>query len=84
MEKFTIPCRNNGVVSTVDVYLGNSADDNNPVQHQAHFLSEQRGIVIPEETMETLQKLKDIAAKNGASFIELVRYAIAESNKNNK
>lgn len=76
MKKFTIPCDFNGVKAPFTVYIGNPDQSHHPLYFQAEWLMKQRGGVIPQEVMESLEKLKAIADKNGVSFEELCEYAL--------
>lgn len=75
IKKFNIPCFVNGQSSVVGVYLGQPKEGNNPVHHQSVFLAQERGIIIPDDVLETLEKIRKIAERNGVSFIELCDYA---------
>lgn len=76
MKKFTIPCDFNGVKAPFTVYIGNPEKGHHPLHFQAEWLVKQRGGVIPQEVMQSLEKLKAIADKNGVSFEELCEYAL--------
>jgi hypothetical protein len=77
MKKFDIPCDFNGVRSPVAIYVGLPKDDHHPIQFQADWLSKVRSGTVPQEVMESLTKLRDIANKNGVSFEELCVYALS-------
>ncbi len=77
MKKFTIPCNFNGVKAPFTVYIGNPEKSHHPLQFQAEWLIKQRGGSIPQEVMESLEKLKMIADKNGVPFEELCEYALS-------
>lgn len=51
------------------------------MQHQASWLSKERGGSIPPEVMESFGKLLDLADKHQVSFEELCVYALNEANK---
>jgi hypothetical protein len=76
MKKFTIPCDFRGTQAPFTVYIGNPEAKHHPLQFQADWLAKERGGTIPQEVMESLQKLKDLADKNGVSFEELCEYAL--------
>ena len=64
MKKFTVPCDFGGQKAPFDVYIGNPKPGNHPLQNQASWLSKERGGTIPQEVMESFQKLLDLAEKN--------------------
>lgn len=76
MKKFTIPCDFGGQKAPFDVYIGNPKPGNHPLQNQASWLSKERGGSIPQEVMESFQKLLDLADKNNVSFEDLCVYAL--------
>ena len=76
VKSFRIPCFVGNQHSTVDIFLGNPNPENNPVKFQADFLASTKGISIPQEILDTLWKLKNIAAENGVPFVELCEYAL--------
>jgi hypothetical protein len=76
MKKFTVPCDFGGQKAPFDVYIGNPKPGNHPLQNQASWLSKERGGTIPQEVMESFQKLLDLAEKNNVSFEDLCVYAL--------
>ena len=76
MKKFSIPCDFNGQKAPFAVYVGMPKDDHHPLHFQADWLSKVRGGTIPQEVMDSLARLKDIATKNGVSFEDLCVYAL--------
>ncbi len=76
MKKFTIPCDFAGVKAPFNIYVGEPAAGSHPLQHQAHWLSVERGGTIPNEVMDSFQKLFDISKENNVSFEELCVYAL--------
>jgi len=76
MKKFTVPCDFGGQKAPFDVYIGNPKQGNHPLQNQASWLSKERGGTIPQEVMESFQKLLDLADKNNVSFEDLCVYAL--------
>lgn len=76
MKKFTVPCDFGGQKAPFDVYIGNPKQGNHPLQNQANWLSKERGGTIPQEVMESFQKLLDLAEKNNVSFEDLCVYAL--------
>lgn len=77
MKKFTIPCDFAGTQAPFNIYVGEPADHvSQPLQHQAHWLSTERGGTIPVEVMDSFAKLLAISRENGVSFEELCVYAL--------
>jgi hypothetical protein len=72
MKKFTVQTGN----GPLDLYIGNPENEHHPVQFQAKWLSDERGISIPPEVMSSLEKLKKLADENGVPFEELCGYAL--------
>ncbi len=79
MKKFIIPCNFNGQMSPFAIYIGAPEDRHHPLHFQADWLSKERGGQIPQEVMDSVAKLKEIADRNGVSFEDLCVYAIANN-----
>ena len=77
VKQFTIPCQfQGGQTSPVTLYIGHPEFTHHPVQFQSDWLSSTKGGTIPQDLMDTLQKLHDLANENGADFEELCYYAL--------
>ncbi|MBP9791838.1 MAG: DUF2610 domain-containing protein [Rickettsiales bacterium] len=76
MKKLTVPCDFNGVKSPFTIYVGSPKDDHHPIHFQSDWLSKERGGNVPQEVMDSLSQLRDIATKNGVSFEDLCVYAL--------
>jgi len=76
MKKFSVPCNFNGQVAPFTIYIGSPKDGNHPLHFQSDWLSKERGGTIPQEVMDSIQKLKDLADKNNVSFEDLCVYAL--------
>ncbi|MEQ9115522.1 MAG: DUF2610 domain-containing protein [Rickettsiales bacterium] len=76
MKKFSVPCNFNGQVAPFTIYIGFPKDGNHPLHFQSDWLSKERGGTIPQEVMDSIQKLKDLADKNNVSFEDLCVYAL--------
>jgi len=76
MKRLTIPCDFGGVTSPFHVYLGNSSAIVHPIHFQTAWLRESRGGTVPREVLDSLQRLADIARKEGVSFEDLAVYAL--------
>ena len=87
MKRFTIPCDFGGQKAPFQIYVGEPRDDKHPLQNQAHWLSTERGGNIPQEVMDSFQKLHDISKENNVPFEDLCVYALgtaAEEKKEEK
>jgi hypothetical protein len=76
MRKFTINCNFGGTKSPFTVYIGMPEKVHHPLHFQADWLSKERGGNIPQEVMDSLQKLLEISIKNNVPFEDLCAYAI--------
>ena len=76
MKRFTIPCDFNGTKSPFHVYVGEPHPQRHPLQHQSWWLSSIRGGTIPQEVMDSFERLHKIALENNVSFEELCVYAL--------
>lgn len=76
MKKFTVNCDFGGQMAPFTVYIGVPKDGNHPLEHQAKWLTDNRGGVIPGEVMEAVSQLQDLAKKNNVSLEELCVYAL--------
>lgn len=75
VKQFTIPCQFGQETSPVTLYIGHPEGGHHPVHFQSEWLSAKGG-KIPQDLMDTLQKLLDLAKENGADFEELCYYAL--------
>lgn len=76
MKKFSINCQFGGQTAPFTVYIGAPKDKNHPLQFQADWLAKERGGNIPQEVMNSLSKLMELAAKNNVPFEDLCAYAL--------
>ena len=76
VKQFTIPCQFGQETSQVTLYIGHPEGTHHPVHFQSEWLSSTKGGTIPQDLMDTLQKLHDLANENGADFEELCYYAL--------
>ena len=86
MKRFTIPCDFNGTKYPFHVYVGEPHPARHPLQNQAWWLSTIRGGTIPQDVMDSFERLHKIAVENNVSFEDLCVYALgtaaAEEGKN--
>ena len=76
VKQFTIPCQFGNETAPVTLYIGHPENTHHPIQFQSNWLSSVKGGTIPQDLMDTLQKLHDLANENGADFEELCYYAL--------
>jgi hypothetical protein len=76
MKKFTINCDFGGQMAPFAIYIGEPEPGHHPLHFQADWLSKQRGGTIPEEVMNAIAQLKDLADKNNVSLEELCVYSL--------
>ncbi|AIL66104.1 hypothetical protein NOVO_08925 [Rickettsiales bacterium Ac37b] len=79
MKKFVLPAFFNGVKAPFTVFLGDSEPRHHPLHFQTDWLSRERGGTIPQEVMDSIAKLKELAEKNNVSFEELCVYALGSA-----
>jgi hypothetical protein len=84
MKRFTVPCDFNGVKHPFHVYIGNPHPKKHPLQFQAWWLSSERGGTIPQDVMDSFEKLFKISQENNVSFEDLCVYALGTAAEENK
>jgi hypothetical protein len=77
------PLRFNGVKHPFHVYIGNPHPKKHPLQFQAWWLSSERGGTIPQDVMDSFEKLFKISQENNVSFEDLCVYALGTASKEN-
>jgi hypothetical protein len=82
MKKFSVPCNFGGTVAPFTVYIGAPESKHHPLHFQADWLSKERGGSIPQEVMDSIAKLKDLAERNNVSLEELCVYALGVATEN--
>ena len=68
VKQFTIPCQFGQETSPVTLYIGHPEPMHHPVKFQSDWLSSAKGGTIPQDLMDTLQKLHDLSMENGVDF----------------
>ncbi len=76
MKRFTIPCEFGGKKLPFDLYIGAPNPKNHPLQHQSGWLAAERGGTIPQDVMDSFDKLHKISIENNVVFEELCVYAL--------
>lgn len=84
MKRFTIPCDFNGVKHPFHVYIGEPHPKKHPLQFQSSWLSSERGGTIPQDVMDSFEKLFKISQENNVSFEDLCVYALGQAAQENQ
>lgn len=80
VKKFTVSCNFGASKAPVSFYIGDPHRDYHPIHFQNTWLSTAKGGSVPQEVMDSISKLRDLAIKNNVSFEELCYYAINMAN----
>ena len=83
VQKFTTNCDFNGVKTPVTLYIGNPSPGSHPLAFQNKWLNKEKGGNVPNEIMESFEKLKNIAENSRISFEELCKYVVEELQASN-
>ena len=76
MKRFTIPCAFGIEMYPFHVYVGEPHPDQHPLKFQAAWLTEVRGGTIPDDVLDSFERLAKIAQENNVSFEDLCVYAL--------
>lgn len=76
MKRFTIPCDFGDKKHPFHVYVGKPIKTQHPLKYQAAWLQAQRGGYIPQDVMDSFEKLQKIALENNVSYEDLCVYAL--------
>ncbi|MFT6332850.1 MAG: hypothetical protein ACJAW3_001198 [Lentimonas sp.] len=76
VKKFNYVCDFNGQKHPVTFYIGHASKDSHPIGFQSKWLAKERGGKVPEELMDSLEKLKELADTQKVPFDELCQYVI--------
>ena len=80
VKRFDIPCDFGGKKMPVTLYIGDPRLENHPLQFQNNWLSNTKGGHVPQDVMESIAKIRDLAVKNGISFEDLCYFAVKKAN----
>lgn len=81
MKRFTIPCDFAGAKYPFHIYIGEPSPEKHPLQWQSWWLSNVRGGTIPQDVMDSFDRLHKISQENNVSFEDLCVYALGEAAK---
>ena len=76
VKKFSYFCDFAGEQHPVTFYVGDAVKGSHPIAFQSKWLSKTKGGVVPQNLMESLEKLKIISDTQKISFEELCEYVI--------
>lgn len=76
MKMFIIPCQVGEQKVPVQFYIGEPTPALHPIKYQTAWIDEVRGVKVPQDVLDSLQKLHEIAIENGVSFVDLCTYAL--------
>lgn len=79
MKKFTIPCDFTNGSTPFELYIGDPKEDNHPLSNQSNWLASERGGKIPQNVMDAMAHLHDVAKQHGVPFEELAEAAIKKA-----
>ena len=79
VRKFSLNCKVGGVESPIDFYVGNPQETSHPIGFQMKYLN-QRGVEIPENVVNSMASLNEIAKRNRIPFEDLIQYVTDELN----
>jgi hypothetical protein len=79
VKKFSLNCNVGSTNSVIDFYVGDPQETSHPIGYQMKYLS-QRGVVIPENVINSMASLNEIAKKNHIPFEELIQFVSDELN----
>ncbi len=83
VRKFTANCNTGGGKVPVTLYIGNPAQGNHPLNFQNRWLSENKGLMVPQAIMKSFAKLSEIAERHKVPFEDLCDYVIEELKASN-
>lgn len=80
VKRFDIPCNFNGKMIPVTLYIGDPKLENHPLHFQSNWLATVKGGQIPQDVMDSIAKIRDLAEKNSVSFEDLCYFAVKKAN----
>ena len=79
VRKFELNCLFNQQELAISFYVGDPQDSSHPIGYQMKYLSK-KGVVVPENIVNSLSSLNEIAKKNRVPFEELFQYVSDQLN----
>jgi tetratricopeptide (TPR) repeat protein/tRNA A-37 threonylcarbamoyl transferase component Bud32 len=81
VKRVVIPCNFNGITHPFPIYITEFPPSKHPLADQQSWLQQERGGSIPQEVMDSFERLHKIAIENKVSFVELCEYALGTATK---
>jgi hypothetical protein len=78
--KCSVPCNFNGQTTKVDFFIGNPQVDVHPINFQAKWLSDVKGGSVPQNFMDSIQKVRELAEREHVSIEDMCLYTINMAN----
>lgn len=82
MKRFTVPITCGTVKYPFQVYIWDWEMDYAPTRDQFTWIEQARGCEVPNDVVDSFQKLYDIARENNVSYQELTVYALGNASEN--
>lgn len=82
MKKFIVNCDFGGQIAPFQIMIGQPEPDHHPLHFQAEWLSKEKGGTIPQEVMDSVAQLFELAKKHNVSLEELAVYALGAAQTN--
>lgn len=78
MKKFTVPCDFDGKKHPFDMYVLEPSPLSHPLYYQTLWLKEERGGIVPEDVIDSFNRIYAIAVENNVGFAELSVYSLGD------
>jgi len=72
-KKFSLKCSVGDQDTNIDFFVGDPHETSHPIGYQMKFLSS-KGVKVPEEIIQAMTKLNEIAKNNRIPFEEMIGY----------
>jgi hypothetical protein len=82
VKVFSINCIFGNQRQPFEIYIGKPEATHHPIHWQKEWLASSKNGTIPEDFLNSLQKLFESAQKNNANFEDLCEYALISASKN--
>ncbi len=79
VRKFSLNCKVGTAEMALNFYVGEPQETSHPIGYQMKYLSK-KGVSVPENIVNSLSSLNEIAKKNRVPFEELFQYVSDQLN----
>ena len=79
VRKFSLNCKVGTAEMALNFYVGDPQETSHPIGYQMKYLT-QRGVAIPENVINSMASLNEIAKKNHIPFEDLIQFVTDELN----